>query len=237
MQRYFSKEKIGNSFVLDSNDIYHIKTVMRMKDNDFVEIVYDKKVYLCCIENVNSNITFNIEKEIENDMKNDKEIILAVPLLKEQKMDLILQKSTELGVNKIIPIYLERSIIKLKHGDESKKLERWRKIVKEASEQSHRVDIPVITDIKKISELEKIDALKVVCSTVEKEKNIKNLLISNKCCDRILVVMGPEGGLAEKEEEYLKNIGFNAVTLGSRILRVETVPLFILSVINYEFME
>lgn len=237
MQRYFSKEKIDNHFILRLDDIYHITKVMRMKDNDKIEVVYDKKLYLCCLENVNSDIKIKIQKEEQNEEFSDKEIILAIPLLKEQKMDLILQKSTELGVSKIIPIYLERSIIKVKTGEESKKLDRWKRIVKEASEQSHRLDIPVITDIKHIDELDNIDALKVICSTVEKEKNIKNLLLSNTQCDRILVVIGPEGGLSNKEETYLRKIGFQGVSLGKRIMRVETVPIFILSVLNYEFME
>lgn len=237
MQRYFSKEKIGNTFTLNDDDIYHIKTVMRMKDSDKIIVVHDLKAYLCCLENVKGNMIISVEKELENVNYNTPNITLIIPILKEQKMDLILQKSTELGVLNIIPIITNRSIIRLDEKDYLKKLTRWKRIVKEASEQSGRVDIPSIMDIKKIEELENIDGFKYVCSTAEKSKNIKKVMKNVKNCDRISLVIGPEGGLTEIEEEKLNKLGFDSITLGQRIMRVETVPLFLLSVINYEFME
>lgn len=237
MQRYFSKEKIDNRFILNEDDLYHIKTVMRMKDNDNIIVVYDKKAYLCCLENVKENIQILIEKELEKVDYKTPNITLIIPVLKEQKMDLILQKSTELGVTEIIPFIASRSVVKLNEKDYSKKLERWGKIVKEAAEQSHRIDIPNITSIKTINELNGIGGIKVVCSTKEKVKNIKLVMKNIETCDKINLVVGPEGGLTELEEEKLNKMGFESITLGSRILRVETVPLMLLSIINYEFME
>lgn len=237
MQRYFSSKKIDDKLILNEDDIYHIKTVMRMKDNDNIIVVYKKIAYLCCLENVKENIEIRIEKELEKVEYNTPNITLIIPILKEQKMDLILQKATELGVNEIIPIITNRSIIKLKESDYDKKLTRWMRIVKEASEQSHRIDIPNITTIKMIPELDKIEGKKLVCSTKEKTKNIKLVMKNIKTCDKINLVVGPEGGLTEKEEEQLNEIGFESITLGNRILRVETVPLFLLSIINYEYME
>lgn len=237
MQRYFSKEKINDEFILSSDDLYHIKTVMRMKDNDEIIVVYDEIAYLCCLSNVKENIKILIKNRLEKvDYKTPK-ITLIIPLLKEQKMDLILQKSTELGVTEIIPINTNRSIIRLKPGKDKNKMDRWNRIVKEASEQSHRVDIPIIQEIKNIKDLKNIDGLKVVCSTKEKIKNINNIMKNNKKCDKINLVIGPEGGLTEKEEKELNELGFESISLGSRIMRVETVPMFVLSVINYEFME
>lgn len=237
MQRYFSSKKVDNTLILNDDDIYHIKTVMRMKDNDEIIVVYNKTAYLCCLENVKENIVISIKNELEKVDYNTPNITLIIPILKEQKMDLILQKATELGVDEIIPIITNRSIIKLKPDDYSKKLTRWMRIVKEASEQSHRIDIPNITAIKNISELDNIEGYKVVCSTKEKVKNIKLVMKNIKTCDKINLVVGPEGGLTPKEEEELNKIGFESVTLGNRILRVETVPLFLLSIINYEYME
>ncbi len=237
MQRYFSSKKVENSFLLNDDDLYHIRTVMRMKDNDNIIVVYQEQAYLCCLHNVKQNIEIRIVKEIENTYSNLPEVTIIVPILKEAKMDLILQKCTELGVDKIIPIITNRSIIKLKESDYNKKIVRWKRIVKEASEQSHRNTIPVLLEIKKISDLETLDGIKVVCSTKEKVKNIKNVMKKVTKCDKISIVVGPEGGLDLKEEEKLNAIGFESVTLGSRILRVETAPIFILSLINYEFME
>ena len=237
MQRYFSKEKVNDKLILNDDDIYHIKTVMRMKDNDEIIVVYDKKAYLCCLENVKQNIQILIKKELEKVDYKTPNITLIVPILKEQKMDLILQKATELGVTEIIPIITKRSIIRLDEKDYDKKILRWSKIVKEAAEQSHRVDIPNITTIKTIKNLGIIEGKKFVCSTKEKTKNIKFIMKNVTTCDKINLVIGPEGGLDITEENLLNEMGFESITLGNRILRVETVPLFLLSIINYEFME
>lgn len=237
MQRYFSENKNENELILNKDDIYHIKTVMRMKDNDEIIVVYQNVAYLCCLENVKENIKINIKEELEKVNYNTPIVNLIIPILKEQKMDLILQKATELGVSIITPIITKRSIIKLKQSDYEKKIIRWKRIVKEASEQSHRIDIPDILDIKQINDLSEIDGYKFVASTREKSKNIKLVMKNLGICDRINVVIGPEGGLSIEEEDMLNKLGFSSITLGNRILRVETVPLFILSVINYEFME
>lgn len=237
MQRYFAHEKKDNLFILGSDDLYHIRTVMRMKDNDKIYVVYDKTTYICCIDNVKKDIQVRIESVVENDSKNRVEVTLFLPLLKEQKMDLVLQKATELGISKIIPMTTSRSIIRLNEGKEDKKLERWRRICKEASEQAHRETIPEVEPIIDIMNVPLSPGLNLVCSTVEKEKNIKYILQNHRDYDRINIVIGPEGGLSEKEEKYLKELGFIPVTLGSNIMRVETVPIFVLSTINYEFME
>lgn len=237
MQRYFTNKKVDNEFILNEDDLYHIKTVMRMKDNDQIIVVMDKKAYLCCLENVKDNIKIIIKNELPKVDYNTPDVTLIIPILKEQKMDLILQKSTELGVSKIIPIITKRSIVKVNESSQDKKMDRWRRIVKEASEQSHRVEIPEVLPIRTIDQLKNLDGFNLVCSTKEKVKNIKLVMKNVKTCDKINLVIGPEGGLDELEEEMLNKMGFESITLGNRIMRVETVPLFLLSVINYEFME
>jgi len=237
MQRYFSNELKNNKFTLREDDLYHMIRVMRMKDKDFIEVVYEKEVYLCSLEFCGNDILVNVKEKIHSSSEGNHEIVLIIPLLKEAKMDLILQKATELGVSKIIPVIMERSIVKIDSERELKKLERWTKICKEASEQSMRVTIPVITEVKKFSDLKDLDGVKLVCSTTEKENTIKLFLQSNKSYDKINIVIGPEGGLSLNEEKYLNSIGFESVSLGKRIMRVETVPMFILSVLNYEIME
>lgn len=235
MQRYFSNKLVNNKFNLNNDDIYHITRVMRMKTNDKIEVVYNNEVYICNLFFNNNEIEISIVEKKENNKNYNIEKILIIPLLKENKMDLILQKSTELGVNKIIPVIMERSIIKLEKDKEIKKLERWNKICKEASEQSKRVDIPVITEVKNLKELENLDGVKIVCSTKEKENTIKKYLKENTI-NKINIVIGPEGGISPKEEDYLNSIGFESISLGENIMRVETVPMFILSVLTYENM-
>lgn len=237
MQRYFSKELKDGYFTLDENDLYHIRVVMRMKDQDKIEVVYQEKMYLSCLENVNGMYRVKALEIIENDVQKIPEVVLCIPLLKEQKMDFIIQKATELGVHKIIPLKLSRSVVKLEQNKEMKRVERWNKIAKEASEQSKRVTIPEVTGVLEIKELEKMEGLKLVCSTVSNNNNLHILLQNHVNCDRIIVVIGPEGGLSTLEEETLMQIGFLPVRLGNNIMRVETVPIFFMSIINYEYME
>lgn len=206
-----------------------------MKDNDKIEVIYNNDLYICNVI-LNELPWVDIVSKEEGKIE-DKEIILAIPLLKEQKMDLVLQKATELGVTKIIPVTMERSIVKLDDLKEVKKIDRWSKICKEASEQSKRNSIPVISNIMTLKELVKEEGIKIVCSTIEKENNLKKFLTEHKNYDKIIIVVGPEGGISSKEEEYLVSEGFTRVSLGKRIMRVETVPIFILSALNYEFME
>lgn len=237
MQRYFSIKKIDNKFILDSQDLYHIKTVMRMKDNDKIEVIYMKKLYICCINNINDDITIteiSCEKEIQ---ENEFFTTLIIPVLKEQKMDFILQKATELGVSCIIPYLSKRGVVKLETCDFDKKIIRWNKILKEASEQSKRFDIPILSSIRKLDELDKLDGVKLMCSTTEKCGNLKKILNNISNYDKISFVIGPEGGFDISEETSLIKYGFKPITLGNRILRVETVPLFLMSILNYINME
>lgn len=236
MQRYFAIEKKDNKFILDNKDLHHIKNVMRMKDNEEIEVVFNEQLYRCSI-NYNEDIDVNIiDKIINENVEGKLKISIIVPVLKEHKMDLILQKSTELGVDEIIPIITERTLVKM-NDKEDKKIERWKRICKEASEQSMRLNIPNITHVKKISELDNIEGVKLVCSTQEGCITLKNFLQTHHNCDKISIVVGPEGGLSINEEKKLNELGFISISLGNNILRVETVPLTIISMINYEYME
>lgn len=236
MQRYFATDKIGEDIILSNDDIHHIKRVMRMKNNDIIEVVFNNILYKVEITNID-NMDLKVLEII--DQKDDKypDIILIIPSLKEQKMDLILQKCTEIGVSKIIIAPFERSIVKLDERKEKVKLERWKKICKEASEQSMRVNIPLITMENNLNFVEQLNGLKLICSTNEKENYIKSVLKNHSECDKITLVIGPEGGISSKEEAYYESKGFKKITLGTQIMRVETVPIFLTSIIRYEYME
>ena len=230
MQRYFIKKK---DFSLEDTDIRHIKKVMRMNINDLIEVVYNNKLYICKITSLEP---FNIKviEKLDEDKKTKIELTVAVALVKEQKMDLILQKLTELGVSRIIPVSMERSIVKLDKERFNKKKVRWESICKEASEQSKRTNIPIIEDIKSIKDLTKEDAdLKLVASTKEKEKLLNYYLQSIEDCAKIIMVIGPEGGISDKEEDILVSNGYNRVSFGNLIFRVETATIYVASIINY----
>jgi len=230
MQRYFIKNK---DMLLEESDIRHIKKVMRMNINDKIEVVYNNKLHICEITSLEP---FNIKviEKLDEDKKTKIELTVAVALVKEQKMDLILQKLTELGVSRIIPVSMERSIVKLDKERFNKKKVRWESICKEASEQSKRTNIPIIEDIKSIKDLTKEDAdLKLVASTKEKEKLLNYYLQSIEDCAKIIMVIGPEGGISDKEEDILVSNGYNRVSFGNLIFRVETATIYVASIINY----
>ena len=230
MQRYFIKNK---DMLLEESDIRHIKKVMRMNINDKIEVVYNNKLHICEITSLEP---FNIKviEKLDEDKKTKIELTVAVALVKEQKMDLILQKLTELGVSKIIPVSMERSIVKLDKERFKKKKLRWESICKEASEQSKRTNIPIIEDIKSIKDLTKEDAdLKLVASTKEKEKLLNYYLQSIEDCAKIIMVIGPEGGISDREEDILVSNGYNRVSFGNLIFRVETATIYAASIINY----
>ena len=234
MQRYMVDNK---NLELDIDDKRHVINVMRMNVGEQFQIVYEKKVYTCQIEEISKkDVKYKVILEEENNTDREYKIIIACSIIKEQKMDYFLQKATELGVDEIIPFVSERTVVKIESKKDNK-INRWKKIVKEASEQSHRMEMPKISDIISFKDLKNVNSdLKIFCNTNEISKNIKKVLQDCKKCGTILIVVGPEGGFSNKEIEFLSNNDYVSVTLGNNILRAETVPLFILSVINYEFM-
>lgn len=231
MQRYFAKEKKDNKLVLYDSDIHHIKNVMRNNIGDHIEVVYENMVYTCQIKNI-----IPLELEVVSFTNEDREmrikLTVAISLVNEQKMDLILQKLTELGVSTVIPVKTERSIIKLDEKKVEKKIARWQTICKEACEQSKRTKVPKVENIITLKELPNINnSLKLVCSLNEHTKPINYYL--TKETNEVLMVIGPEGGFTEKEEIYLLNNNFLPVSLGKRVMRVETAAIYVASIINY----
>lgn len=237
MQRYFSNIKNDNIFTLNTDDSYHIQKVMRMNICDNVEIVFNNKCYTCEIVELSNNVKAKILSENEENPELNIKVTLAQSLVKEQKMDFIIQKSTELGIDSIIPISTTRSVVKA-NGKENKKIERWQKICKEASEQSKRVVIPDIKPIMSISELVKLDGydVKLLCTVNENSKNIKKVLSNIETGVTMLIVVGPEGGFTEQEEKIMIDNGFITVSLGNSVLRTETASLFLMSIIRYHDM-
>ena len=235
MQRYFKDTKL-NEFELSDDDSYHIIKVMRNNIGDNIEVVIDKKLYICEIIEMNKLVKVKKIEEVICDSELPCNVTIAQSLVKEQKMDLILQKSCELGVSEIIPINATRSIVKLDKKEE-KKVERWNKILKEASEQSKRIVIPKVNEIMDIKDLAKLDYdIKILCTVNELSMSLKEVLNKDLNNLKILLVIGPEGGFTDSEEKILIDNGFISTTFGRRVLRTETASLYALSIINYILM-
>lgn len=235
MQRYFKDTNL-DIFELSSDDSYHIIKVMRNNIGDKVEVVIDKRLYICEIIKIDNLVTVKKLEEVECDSELPCYVTIAQSLVKEQKMDLILQKSCELGASEIIPINTTRSIVKL-DKKESKKIDRWNKILKEASEQSKRIVIPKVNEIMDINDLAKLDYdIKILCTVNELSTSLKKVLSKDLNNVKIILVIGPEGGFTDSEEKILIDNGFISTSFGNRVLRTETASLYALSIINYILM-
>lgn len=235
MQRYFGESLLHNVFELRNDDIYHISKVMRMKVNDNIEVVYKRKVYLCKIESFNP-FKCVLVKELDMDNENNYQIVLIQSMVNESKMDLILQKGTEVGINEFYPYNAVNSVNK-DNGKMDKKIIRWQRIVKEAAEQSKRNIIPIVHEIIKISDISKINGdLKLLLSVNECQQTLKSILQKQHDYGTIIIVVGPEGGFTNEEEEKFINSGFIRTSIGKRVLRSETASIVVASMINYEWM-
>ena len=244
MPKFFVKnEQVKDSYIeIINDDFNHIKNVLRLNKGDYIQIGNSDtgENYKSKIEEIKSDIIkCKIEQKIKETTESNVEIHIYQGLPKADKMELIIQKCTELGVKKIIPVSMKRSIVKLSGKDEKKKIERWQKIAEAASKQSGRdkiLQVENILDFKDITDMiENYDAFIV---TYEKEEinTLKNELIKLKCIEnpKIAVLIGPEGGIDLKEIEILKTKNAKIITLGKRILRTETVAFVVSGIINYE---
>ncbi len=232
MQRYFAN-KVNENIILGDGDVHHLLHVMRAKKGDEIEAVADNKLYACLVESINP-LTIKVNYEIPTDSELNEEITLFFALAKGEKIDFVVQKATELGVSKVVLLKTERCVVKFDDKNLSHKLERFEKIAKEASEQSHRLRIPEIlgvVDIKSIPN-ELLSDINLVA--YEKEAGKTASLITNiKSGKSTSIMIGPEGGFSENEIKLLiEKYNFIPVSLGKRILRTETAAVYALSVIG-----
>ena len=231
MQQYFGISKKENILYLDKEELNHIKNVMRMKENDEVIIVYDNKSYVC---NLNNDLLSAKIDHVFKDNEKESNLTVYMPLLNDEKMSFIFKHGTELGVSRFVVTEYEHCKYKLPKKDYEKKLNRWNKIIKEASEQSYRLNKPILDEIINPKSIESTANVNIMCSLDKNNvKSICKVLTVNNCNDTINLVFGPEGGLSKNEEDMLEAKGFIKTSLGDTVLRTETVPLMIASIIKY----
>lgn len=233
MQRYFI-EKIENGIVkFNDEQSHHLIKVMRMKPGDQITCVIEQKVYLCQIETINPLIVKVVE-ELEEKHELDVNVTLLYCLPKGDKLDLVIQKATELGVREIILVQSERCIAKIKQEDQQRKLMRFQTIAKEASEQSKRVIIPQINKVIKFKDINKYNFdHQFIAYENEDQLNFYESLLNLKKGDSIGILIGSEGGFSIEEVKYAQENGYRSISLGKRILRSETAVFYSLSAISF----
>lgn len=246
MPKFFVKNNQISGNVIDilGTDVNHIANVLRLKPDDKIKICnVDKGTnYNTQIVEINKeNVKCNILEEIESNAEAGVHINILQGLPKAEKMELIIQKCTELGVSEITPVEMERCIVKLDSKSASKKQERWQKIAEVAAKQSGRDKIPTINNVINIKNVCNMLAnYDIVLVPYENEKTVTLKEVLNKLPRKnlkIAIVIGPEGGFEEKEIQMLEQNNCKIVTLGNRILRTETVAMAMTSVIMYELAD
>ena len=230
-----SEESIlENKIIIDEKgDVNHLKNVFRVKIDEKVRAVDGEKEYLCRVAELDKkSVTLVIDEIFEDRFSTKVKIDAAIGILKNDKMDLTIQKLTEIGINKIIPLSTKRGVAKV-----SEKKDKWDLIVREALKQCQGVKPLIIDEVTKIEKLKLEDYdLVIVPYECEDEYTLKNLLRKQtKELKSVLYIVGPEGGFDIEEIEYLKQKGANIVTLGKRILRAETASIVVGGVLINEF--
>ena len=243
MPRFFVRtNQISNDNIdIIGEDVKHIKNVLRKQIGDKIEVCNQDTgdSYKCEIKNFSEDeIKTNIIEKLKN-IQEKVQVDIYQGLPKSDKMELIIQKSVELGANAIIPVNMKRCVVKLEGKDEAKKTDRWQKIAESAAKQCGRSFIPEVKNLINVKDIcnliNEYDAI-IVAYENEKENTLKSELQKLDSANlKIGIVIGPEGGLEENDIKLLRENGARIVTLGNRILRTETVALNVLSIIMYEF--
>ncbi len=238
---YVDKEMIYDdvAIITDDEDIYHFHKVLRARKGDHVEISDGVQYeYDCTVKKMTrKEITLDIVSRKEFDTEPELKVTIYQGVPKGGKMDDIIRKSIEIGVDKVVPVRTDRVDVNEKgRSNLSNRLIRWKKIRKEASKQCRRGIIPVvedfITDDEMYKQLERYD-LVIWPYELEKERTIKEKLRGLEAKPKtVAIVIGPEGGFSAEEAAALEK--YEAVTLGKTTLRTETAGPVALAMVMYE---
>ncbi len=241
MHRFFANETIvDRSVKLYGDDYNHINKVLRISENEKVEVVVDRKLYIGNIKIFKDYLlVFNLESVVDN-TESDIRIHLLQCLVKGEKMDFIIQKAVELGVYDITLIDSKRCVVKFDSKKGNKKIDRFQKISYESAKQSKRLIIPKVKDVIPLKNIMEYvsDNLLLVAYEEDKRVSLRESILNFKNTDKkdIYILIGSEGGFEREEIEWLVERGAVSVGLGPRILRAETAGINLISILQYEFM-
>jgi len=234
MQRYFVKNEsiIEKNIRISGSDFHHIKNVMRCSLGDLIEVVDEFGVlYTCEILGFKKDQADLVIISQQSQSRIRPKITIAQALIKKDRFELFLEKATELNVYEIIPTSFQRSIVKIDSSDESKKISRYESIVKEASEQSERLFLPLISCVKSLKTIkyQQYDHVLVCFEREDVSHHLKDVIKEISVNDSVLVLIGPEGGISPEELKFLQTKNAKFVSLGAQILRSETASMYVLS--------
>lgn len=232
MFNFFVSEenKNGNSFLISGKDYNHIKNVLRMNFGDTFFVSCAGRSHLCVLKEFSGEcLVAEILEENCNDTTLPINIILFQGLPKGDKMELIIQKTVELGVSEIVPTEMKNCVVKIENKKKDVKRSRWQAISEAAAKQSKCNFVPQISEISSFNDvLNRVKDIDLFLVPYENEEGIlstKNCLSEIKRGMSVGLLIGPEGGFSEGEIEALKAAGAKTISLGKRILRTETAAI------------
>lgn len=234
MQRYIVEGNIEN-IIFDERDIFHIFKVMRHQVGDEIEINLNGKIYSAQITS-KEPFSIKVTRIIDENRELKNNIVLYYCLPKGDKINLVLQKCTELGVKSIYGVTSKRTVVKIESSDKPRKIERFQRIMKEASEQSKRTEVPEFIDIIDYKQIfnKKYDHMYIADEHLALQNiDLFNELTSIEDNESISIIVGAEGGFSEEEISLANEKGYKGISLGKRILRSETAAIYIMSVLSF----
>ncbi len=218
-RRWIADEVHADRALLLGQNAQHLVRVLRAQMGQEFDVAADGQVRVGKIVSISDNrVEFELREAVAAGPALDLTLLMSV--FKFDRMEWAVEKATELGVAKIVPVLARRTDAHLAKAAE-KRVERWRRIAKEASQQSRRVDVPEIADPKKLAEvINRISGTRILLAETEQEKTLKSQL--QNVSQPVTLAFGPEGGWTEDEIRQFEAVGWATATLGSTILRAET---------------
>ena len=241
MHRFFvlSKDISSDTIIIsDPDQAHHLRDVLRIKLKERVVAVDQaSNEYLCSVSSLSREVVLNIEKKLSaGRLAGNPRLAVACAIPKNSKMDDIVDKLTQLGVDEIIPLVTERVIVKLDKAKKEERRRRWDKIALSAARQSQRFDLPVIAQVTPIQEaLSRSDnyGLKIILTLADSGRKRLNEIFQKDKPAGIYVLIGPEGDFTDQEIASAKKKGFIPATLGELVLRVETAAVAVAGFIRF----
>ena len=241
MPRFFVQESAvcGDTVTIVGSDASHISRSLRMKVGDAITVCNMQRTeYDCRITAISPDtVTLQILSRAQSQNEPPYRATLYMALPKADKMEYIIQKAVEMGVSEIVPYRSERSVVKLDDASGAKKAQRWQRIADAAAEQCGRGILPTVhppMDFEKALARAKEAALSFFCYEDEQSLTLPALLGAREGVPQsIAFFVGAEGGIARREVEAFYGQSIPSVTLGRRILRCESAPLFVLSCLSF----
>lgn len=241
MHRFFIQHSQiqGSRLYVEGPDVNHIKNVLRMKRGDQVMVSDGEGMqYLCALESFTDGLVwFEIVDTWKENRELSSKLYLFQGLPKSDKMELIIQKATELGVYEVVPVVTGRTVVRLDEKKAQKKTARWNAIAESAAKQSGRSRIPRVREAMIFSEAlasaGELDVLLIPYEKAEGMEATRQVIEGIRPGQSVGIFIGPEGGFEEAEVEQAVALGAAPVTLGRRILRTETAGFVMLSMLLY----